>query len=119
MKIEFHRAEEPDVVVATATWDGSRASIESGDDEVAARLWHVFRPTPVVVDDPSYRSQGTSGEVVVQPGSMEWFRTAAQVRASETGLVARVVPGVTKGGFDPAAGYRTFHDTMDRLVGDP
>lgn len=116
MKVEFHTPEDPDTVVATATWDGKQASVESGDDEVAAKLWKVFRATPVVVDDPAYRRLGTKGEVVLQPGSLEWFRAAAQVRAPEAGLVARVVPGVTEGGFDPAAGYRTFDETIERLV---
>jgi len=38
------------------------------------------------------------------------------VRApAETGLEARLVPGVTEGGFDPAAGYRRFEDTIERL----
>ncbi|HEV8564054.1 MAG TPA: hypothetical protein VGR41_04015 [Actinomycetota bacterium] len=117
VKVEFHTPEAPDTVVATATWDGTQASVESGDDEVAAKLWRVFRATPVVVDDAAYRRLGTSGEVALQPGSLEWFRAAAQVRAPEAGLVARVVPGVTEGGFDPAAGYRTFDEAMERLVG--
>jgi hypothetical protein len=116
MRVEFHRPGEPDVVVATATWDGSRASVASGDDEIAAALWRVFRPTPVVVDDPSYRRPGTSGEVVVDPGSLGWFRAAAQVRAAEAGLVARLVPGVSEGGYDPAAGYRTFEDAVEGLT---
>jgi hypothetical protein len=25
------------------------------------------------------------------------------------------VPGITEGGFDPAAGYRSFTDTFERL----
>lgn len=116
MKVEFHTRDDPETVVGTATWDGTQASVESGDDEVAAKLWRIFRATPVVVDDAAYRRMGTRGEVAVQPGSLEWFRAAAQVRAPEAGLVARVVPGVTEGGFDPAAGYRTFEEAMERLV---
>ena len=65
-----------------------------------------------MVDDGAYRRLGTSGEVMIQPGDLEWFRAASQVRgAAATGLVARLVPGVTEGGFDPAAGYRTFEAT--------
>jgi hypothetical protein len=30
-------------------------------------------------------------------------------------LAARFVPGVVVGGFDPAAGYRTFEDQIERL----
>ena len=32
-----------------------------------------------------------------------------------TRVVARLVPGVTEGGFDPAAGYRRFDDSIERL----
>jgi TPP-dependent pyruvate/acetoin dehydrogenase alpha subunit len=57
--------------------------------------------------------------VVIQPGSLEWFRAAAQVRAAEAGLVARMVPGVSRGGYDPAAGYRSFDQAIERLVEGP
>ena len=30
--------------------------------------------------------------------------------------MARFVPGVTEGGFDPAAGYRTFEQQIERLT---
>ena len=117
MKVEFHTPEDLETVVGTATWNGKQASIESGDDEVAAKLWRIFRPTPVLVDDAAYRRLGTGGAVAVQPGSLQWFRAAAQVRAVEAGLVARLVPGVSEGGFDPAAGYRTFKESIERLAG--
>jgi len=120
VRVEFHRPDDPETVLATATWDGTRAWVESGDDEVAAPVWRLFRTTPLVVDDAAYRRQGTHGEVLIQPGSLEWFRAAAQVRAPEVGLVARFVPGVTEGGFDPAADYRTFGEAIERLIGtDP
>ena len=35
--------------------------------------------------------------------------------ACEADLVARFVPGVREGGYDPAAGYRTFRSTIERL----
>ena len=121
MKVEFHRPDDRDTVVATATWDGSRASVSSGALDVAAAVWKIFRPTPVVVDDAAYRRQGTRGEVLLQPGSLEWFRAAAHVRGPEAGLVARFVPGVGEGGFDPASNYRTFEEVVERLtlVADP
>jgi hypothetical protein len=119
MKVEFHRPDDPETVVGTASWDGERASVESGDDEVASALWRIFRAIPVVVDDGAFRRQGTRGEVVMQPGNLEWFRAAAQTRASEAGLVARMVPGITKGGYDPAAGYRSFDRAIERLVEPP
>jgi hypothetical protein len=115
MKVEFHRPDDSETVVGIATWDGHRASVESGDDQVASVLWKIFRPTPVVVDDGAFRRQGTRGEVVIQPGSLEWFRAAAQVRAAEAGLVARIVPEITKGGYDPAAAHLPFDQAIERL----
>jgi hypothetical protein len=116
VKAEFHHRDEPDVVLAVATWSDPEVTIESEDPVLAESLRRAFRRVPVVVDDGSYRTQGTHGEVVVQPGDLEWFRAAAQVRAStETGLVSRLVPGITEGGYDPAAGYRTFGDSVERL----
>ena len=79
-------------------------------------LERAFRATPVVADDPSLRYPGTRGELVLQPGDLEWFRAVAQFRVhEETGLVARFVPGVTMGGFDPASNYRRFPEQIERL----
>ena len=128
MKVEFYRPalddSDPDAVaaaaqdvVATAEWQGGVAHIACQDPELHVTLTNVFRPTAVVVEnDSSYRRLGTAGPVVLQPGDLEWFRAAAQIRAAkETGLIARLVPGVRAGGFDPAAGYREFGDAIDRL----
>ena len=116
MKAEFHSPDDPEVVLASATWSDLAVTIESEDPVLAGSLRDAFRRVPVVVNDGSYRPQGTHGEVVVQPGDLEWFRAVAQVRVSaETGLVARLVPGVREGGYDPAAGYRTFGDSIERL----
>ena len=91
--------------------------VEAEDPKLKASIEHAFRPIPVVVDDPSLRYPGTSGESVLQPGDLEWFRAVAQVRVpAETGLVARSVPGVTVGGYDPAANYRRFPEQIERLV---
>ena len=115
MQVDFVRSEAPDDVVATARWEGA-VRIETADETVRGQLEAAYRPTPVVVDDGAYRRLGTSGEVTIQPGDLEWFRAASQVRASAaTGLVARLIPGVTEGGFDPAAAYRTFEATIERL----
>ena len=115
MKVDYVRAEDPDTIVATARWDGA-VHIDTNDETVRDQLEAAYRPTPVVVDDGAYRRLGTSGEVMIQPGDLEWFRAASQVRAAgATGLTARLVPGVTEGGFDPAAGYRTFEATIERL----
>ena len=115
MLIEFHRPDVSDDVVGTARWKGRTVEIVSEDESVRTALLRVFRATPVSTDDASYRRQGTQGEVVLQPGSFEWFRAAAFARASEAGLVARVVPGVREGGWDPASQYRTFDESIERL----
>jgi hypothetical protein len=116
MKVEFHRADEPDEVVATAVWDGGRVEVHSEDPTVSTQLTDAYRRTPVVTDDSAYRRMGTHGPVVIQPGDLEWFRAVSQVRAPVlTGLVARLVPGINEGGFDPAAGYRRFEDAVERL----
>lgn len=119
MEVEFLRGEGEDrVVVATARWVDGDVTLESDDDETREQLAHAFRNTPVVVDDASYRRMGTHGEVVVQPGDLQWFRAVALTRATaETGLAARFVPGITQGGYDPAAGYRTFEEQIERLDG--
>ena len=118
MRIEFHRPNEPDEVVGSATWDGGRARIEADADNRSV-LERIYRATPVVTDDSAFRRQGARGEVVLQPGSLAWFSAAAYARAREAGLVARTVPGVREGGWDPAAQYRTFRESMDRLVHPP
>ena len=82
MKAEFYREDAPDDVVATASWDGRNVAVDSEDDALAATITRSFRRTPIVTDDAAYRRQGTSGEVQIQPGSLEWFRAAAQVRAT-------------------------------------
>jgi hypothetical protein len=117
MRVEFLRGGgEERTVVATAHWSRGAVTVSSEEDEVREALERAFRPTPVSIDDASYRRLGTHGEVVVQPGSLEWFRTAALTRATvESGLSARFVPGVTHGGYDPAAGYRTFQEQVERL----
>ena len=128
MKVEFSRpapspadgseaSAAPSTHVATATWVDGRAVIDSDDDEVREALARAFRSTPVVVtDDASYRRQGTHGEVMVPPGSLEWFRAVAFNRApAEAGVEARLVPGITEGGYDPAAGYRRFEESIERL----
>jgi hypothetical protein len=117
MQVELHRPDEPDVVLASVEWTDGQAVISSDDEALVAALVGAFRHTPVVVDDASYRRLGTSGDVQIHPGSLEWFRAVVQARVpAETGLIGRLVPGVSQGGFDPAAGYRTFEDSIERLT---
>jgi len=117
MKVELHLPDEPDAIVATVGWIGGDAVVDTDDDAIRTSLGKVFRRTPVVIDDASYRRLGTSGAVLIQPGDSGWFRAVVQSRLpAEAGLVGRFVPGVTEGGFDPAAGYRTFEEQIERLT---
>jgi hypothetical protein len=128
LRIEFHHPAEPrsaapvppqppPPAVASATWLRRRAVVESDDPAIKASIERAFRATPVVVDDPSLRYPSSRGDLMLQPGDLEWFRAVARVRvAAETGLVARSVPGVTQGGYDPAANYRRFSEQIERLM---
>jgi hypothetical protein len=117
MKVEFYDPDdEQKTTVATAVWDGAAVTLTADDEPARDALAHAFRRSAVAVDDPSLRRLGTSGDVVIQPGSLEWFRAAANFRATtESGLSARFVPGIAAGGFDPAAGYRRFDEQLERL----
>lgn len=116
MKAEFYREDAPDDVVVTATWDGLDVAVEGEEESLAATITKSFRRTPVVTDDGAYRRLGARGDVQLQPGTLEWFRAVAQIRATaESGLRGRLVPGIREGGFDPAAGYRSFGDAVERL----
>lgn len=118
MKVEFHLPDAPDDVLVTAEWRDDRVVVTSEDETRRARVERAYRRTPVAIDDASYRRLGTSGDVVIQPGTLEWFRAVTQGRArSETGLVPRSVPEVPRGaGYDPAAGYRTFQQQIERIT---
>jgi hypothetical protein len=117
MRVEFHPPDDPERVVAEAVWDGSHAVVRAPDEERRAAVERFFRPTPVVLEDPALRPRGSRGETVLQPGSLEWFRAAALTRAADAGLAARIVPEVAgPGGWDPAAAYRTFRQSVDLLL---
>jgi hypothetical protein len=128
MKVEFSRpapppsddrsdAEAPPpVLVGSAAWVDGQPVVDCDDEDLRTALERAYRKTPVVTDDASYRRFGTHGEVLIHPGDLEWFRAASFVRVpAETGLEVRLVPRVTEGGFDPAAGYRPFEETIERL----
>lgn len=114
MRAEFYTEEEPKKVLGAAQWDRGGADVMA-DGDAQTKIRAVFRPTPVVVDDPSYRSSGTSGPVVLQPGTLLWFRAAAEVRGKAEGLKVRFVPeGQDVMGWDPAGAYRPFSETLER-----
>jgi hypothetical protein len=80
----------------------------------------IFRPTPVVVDDPAFRSPGTTGPVELQPGSLPWFISAPRTRAETEGLRVRLVPGGASGlGWDPAGTYRGFGEQVELIDRSP
>lgn len=116
MKVELRPLHETEVV-ATVSWIDGQPVVETADDTLRALLQKVFRRTPVVIDDASYRRLGTAGAVLIQPGDLGWFRAVVQTRVfTEAGLVARFLPGVVEGGFDPAADYRSFEYQVERLT---
>jgi hypothetical protein len=117
MRVEFAAPDDEEkTTVASAEWDGHDVTVIAEDEGRRGALIRAFRRTPVVTNDASLRRMGTSGEVVVPPGDLRWFRVVAQTRVpAETGLVARFIPGRSVGGFDPAAGYRRFGEQSERL----
>ena len=115
----FARTGAPEQVVARARWAGSGVEVEAEDDDVRAAVARVLRPIPVVVDDPSLRTAGTSGAVELFPGSFRWFLAAARSRSAAEGLEASFLPsGPSGGGWDPAGAYRTFGTQIERLERD-
>ena len=119
MRAEFYRPGHPEDVVGVARWDGKAARIETDDAEVRSRITRVFRSSPVAVADPSMRPLDTGSEAMVQPGSLDWFRTAAFARAKEADLGVRLVPEVRgRGGWDPASAYRTFRQAVAQMAKD-
>jgi hypothetical protein len=113
VRAELYRTDDPETVVALATWSQGRASLEILDPSVEG-LEGLVRPTPVVVDDPSLRAPGTHGDPLLEPGSLVWFRAALTTRAGALGLRARFVATEIVGGWDPAASYRSFDEQVER-----
>jgi len=115
IRAELYRHDEPEQVVAVATWRDGSGRIEATAEEVEG-LESVLRPTPVVVDDAALRPLGTHGDVALSPGSPTWFRAALRSRAATLGLSVRFVAEDVRNGWDPAANYRTFEEQTRRLA---
>ncbi len=117
MRAEFYRDRQGSKeMIGSATWTGSGITLEARTDDAPSIIGTIFRPTPVAVDDPSLRSFGTRGEVVLQPGSMQWFLAAARTRGQAEGLEVRLVAEEAPVmGWDPAGAYRTFVSSAERL----
>jgi hypothetical protein len=118
VRAEFYRdAQGSKELVGTATWTDTGTTVDARTDDGRSILGKIFRPTPVAVDDPSLRSFGTLGDVVLQPGSMRWFLAAARSRAEHEGLeVHLVAEDAAALGWDPAGAYRTFVSSAERLA---
>ena len=114
MRAELFRPDDPNVVVAVATWSSDRTGLDVLDPSIDG-LERILRATPVVVDEPSLRGPGTSGEALLEPGSLDWFREALVSRAELLGLGVRFVATEIVGGWDPAANDRTFEEQIERL----
>ena len=114
IRAELYRPDAPETIVAVATW-ANAAHLEATGDAPAG-IEGLFRPTPVVVDDASLRRLGSHGDVVLEPGSLEWFRAALLSRAESFGLAVRFVTDEIRGGWDPAAHDRTFEEQARRLA---
>jgi hypothetical protein len=118
VRADFLRPNAPDRILGSARWtDGGRVSTEAPDQESHRILERIFRSAPVAVEDPSLRSFGTAGPIVLQPGSLRWFQAAARHRASAEGLIVRFVDEEQGAmGWDPAGAYRPFAEAIERKV---
>jgi hypothetical protein len=107
MRAEFFRPDKPDEVLGVAVWDGRRASIEAGDESVREALERIFRPSPVSRAGQSVGPAAGSGDAVLEPGDLDWFRSVAMLRGEREGLGVRFV-SEAPGGWDPAGTYRSM-----------
>jgi hypothetical protein len=115
MRAEFHREDEPDTIVGSARWTGGDVEIEAEDPKVRRALGRVYRQTAVALEDPALRSFGTSGPVVLAPGSLRWFLACTQSRTAAEKLGIRLTPDpAPRMGWDPAGAYRRFADQVER-----
>jgi hypothetical protein len=122
VRANFSRLEDSDEVVGSGVWTGHGVEIRADRDEVRQAIRRVFRSIPLAVDDPSLRSFGTSGPVLLTPGTLRWFAAAARSRAAGEGFRVRLVPGGGNAmGWDPAGAYRTFLAAVERKerIGSP
>jgi hypothetical protein len=117
LRAEFYNPDSPDEVVGSALWTRAGVTVDAPAESTRERLGRIFRPTPVVEDDPSLRSFGTAGPSVLAPGSLRWFEAAARRRAAAEGLSVRfVVEQEAHTGWDPAGAYRPFDEQIERLA---
>jgi len=113
MRADFVRPEAPDTVAASATWTKDGPTIQADDEGVRAAMERVFHRSAVVVDDPALRSFGASGPVTLQPGTVRWFRAAAEARGTREGFAVRFVADEVPIAWDPAGAYRPLTAVED------
>jgi hypothetical protein len=114
MDAEFFRPDAPDDAVGSVRWDGVGPRVEAEDPAVREALGRIFRPSAVVMDEPSPR--GATGPTVLQAGDLQWFLAAARSRAGAEGLSVRFVTR-RPGGWDPAGAYRPMGVWISRREG--
>jgi hypothetical protein len=116
MLAEFYRQDAPAEVVGRARLSGPGVELDVIDEAIRDALERVYRLTPVSAEDPALRTAGTTGPVVLHPGGLPWFIHASRARAGKEGLASRLVAEdpADVGGWDPAAAYRTFSQTVER-----
>jgi hypothetical protein len=117
MRAEFVRPDAPNEVAGVATWDGTRVHVESEDEGIRSTLARVFRVSPVQIFDPAATPESPERGALVEPGDLEWFRSAALVRGREEGLGIRFATDVS-GGWDPAGSYEPMDAFVGRREGD-
>jgi hypothetical protein len=116
VRAEIYRADDANLVLATARWSRDGGSTLDVADTDVEGLDRLLRRTPVVARDPSLLPQGSSGESLLQPDSLEWFRAALITRVEPLGLSVRFVAEDVRNGWDPAANYRRFREQAERLA---
>jgi hypothetical protein len=116
VRAEIYRQDDAAHVLATARWSregGSTLDVAATNVDGLDRL---LRRIPVVARDASLLPQGSHGETVLQPDSLEWFRAALITRVEPLGLSVRFVAEEVRNGWDPAANYRRFREQAERLA---
>ena len=115
MRAEFRPSDSSEDYVGHAVWVEGGIQVEANEQGDVQVIQEIFRRTPIAVDDRALRTAGTSGPIVLQPGTLQWFLAAARVRGEARGFSVTLIPeGFASMGWDPAASYRTFTQSFER-----
>jgi hypothetical protein len=96
VKVELHRPDEPDAVVATVAWTDGTPVIDTQDDILRATLQKVFAERR---SWSTTRRTGAWHGAVHPAGDLEWFRRGAD--ASPPAGSVRFVPGSPRAASTP------------------